>query len=178
MTRAMPSCEDTPRGAVMGAFASTWPLILGAAALAIPTFLILAANNWSREEGAHGPLVLATAAWLEWPQWPAIRKEGVPGKGWAVALLMGFALLLYITGQAFDLITLSAAGLYGAGFSIFYSKFGARAIIRNWFIFFYLLFAVPPPRKWLDRLTLQLKQFVFFVVFVLLLSLGFFVVFV
>ena len=114
MTTAMPSGETSPRGAVMEAIASSWPLILGAAALAIPTFLILAANNWSREEGAHGPLVLATAAWLLWLQWPAIRKEGVPGKGWAVASLLGFALLLYVTGQAFDLITLSAAGLYGA----------------------------------------------------------------
>jgi len=160
MTTATPSGETSPRGAVMEAIASSWPLILGAAALAIPTFLVLAANNWSREEGAHGPLVLATAAWLLWLQWPAIRKEGVPGKGWAVALLMGFALLLYVTGQAFDLITLSAAGLYGVGFAIFYSKFGARAIIRNWFIFFYLLFAVPPPRMWLDRLTFPLKQFV------------------
>ena len=135
MTTAMPSGEASPRQAITAAFLSSWPLILGAAAVAIPTLLILAANNWSREEGAHGPLVLATAGWLLWLQWPAIRKEGVPGKGWAVALLLGLALLLYVIGQGFDLITLSAAGLYGVGFSIFYSKFGARAIIRNWFIF-------------------------------------------
>jgi exosortase len=160
MTTAVPSREAPPRGAIVGALASSWPLILGACALAIPTSLVLAANNWSREEGAHGPLVLATAAWLLWLQWPAIRKGGVPGKAWAVALLMAFALLFYIAGQAFDLITLSAAGLYGVGFAIFYSKFGARAVIRNWFIFLYLLFAVPPPRMWLDRLTFPLKQFV------------------
>jgi exosortase len=160
MTTAMPSRETSPREAIIGAFASSWPLILGATVLAIPTLLVLAANNWSREEGAHGPLVLATAAWLLWLQWPAIRKEGVPGKGWAVALLMSFALFFYVAGQAFDLITLSAAGLYGVGFAIFYSKFGARAVIRNWFIFLYLLFAVPPPRMWLDRLTFPLKQFV------------------
>ena len=160
MTTALPSREASSREAFIAAFLSSWPLILGAAALAIPTLLILAANNWSREEGAHGPLVLATAAWLLWLQWPAIRKEGVPGKGWAVALLLGFALLVYVAGQAFDLITLSTAGLYGVGFSIFYSKFGARTIVRNWFIFLYLLFAVPPPRMWLDRLTFPLKQFV------------------
>jgi exosortase len=160
MTTAMPSGETSPREATFGALASSWPLLVGAAAVATPTLLILAANNWSREDGAHGPLILATAAWLLWLQWPAIRKEGVPGQGWLVGLLLGFALLFYVTGQAFDLITLSAAGLYGVGFAIFYSKFGARAIIRNWFIFFYLLFAVPPPRMWLDRLTFPLKQFV------------------
>jgi exosortase len=160
MTMATPSRETSPREAIAGAFASSWPLILGACALAIPTFLILATNNWSREEGAHGPLVLATAAWLLWLQWPAIRKTGVAGKGWVVAFLMGFALFFYIAGQAFDLITLSTAGLYGVGVAVFYSKFGARAVIRNWFIFLYLLFAVPPPRMWLDRLTFPLKQFV------------------
>lgn len=160
MTTATPSPEASPRQAIAGALASSWPLILGACALAIPTIQVLAVNNWSREEGAHGPLVLATAAWLLWLQWPAIRKTGVPGKGWVVASLMGFALFFYIAGQAFDLITLSAAGLYGVGVAIFYSKFGARAVVRNWFIFLYLLFAVPPPRMWLDRLTFPLKQFV------------------
>jgi exosortase len=160
MTTAAPNREATSREAIADAFASSWPLILGACALAIPAFLILAKQNWSREEGAHGPLVLATAAWLLWLQWPAIRKSGVTGNVWVVALLMVFALVFYIGGQAFDLITLSAAGLYGVGVAIFYSKFGARAVIRNWFIFLYLLFAVPPPRMWLDRLTFPLKQFV------------------
>jgi exosortase len=160
MTMATPSRDVSPREALTGALTSSWPLILGACVLAIPTFLFLASHNWSREEGAHGPLVLATAAWLLWLQWPAIRKAGVTGNGWVVAFLMGFALLFYIVGQAFDLITLSAAGLYGVGVAIFYSKFGARAVIRNWFIFLYLLFAVPPPRMWLDRLTFPLKQFV------------------
>ena len=55
---------------------------------------------------------------------------------------------------------MNAAGLYGAGVAIFYSLFGAREVARNWFIFLYLLFAVPPPRSWLDKLTFPLKQFV------------------
>ena len=160
MSTAAPSREAISRETVAGIFASSWPLIIGAAALAIPAFLILAKQNWSREEGAHGPLVLATAAWLLWLQLPAIRKSGIPGNAGMVALVLSFALLFYVAGQAFDLITLSAAGLYGVGLAIFYSKFGARAVIRNWFIFLYLLFAVPPPRMWIDRVTFPLKQFV------------------
>jgi exosortase len=160
MTTAAPSREAISRETVAGVLATSWPLILGGCAIAIPTFLILAAGNWSHEEGAHGPLVLCTAAWLLWLQWPAIRKQGVAGNIWLVSLLMAFSLIFYIAGQAFDLITLSAAGLYGVGVAIFYSKFGARAVARNWFIFLYLLFAVPPPRMWIDRLTFPLKQFV------------------
>ncbi len=160
MTTAAPDHDAMPRQGFAGILATSWPLILGAAALAIPTFAILATGTWSHEEGAHGPLILATAAWLLWLQLPAIRKQGSPGNAWIVAFLLAFSLVFYIAGQAFDLMTLSASGLYGVGVAIFYSKFGLRPIFRNWFIFFYLLFAVPPPRMWIDKVTFPLKQFV------------------
>ena len=156
MTTAAPSRDAIFRETL----AASWPLILGGLALAIPTFLILAGQNWSHEEGAHGPLVLATAAWLLWLQLPALRKLDTPGSPWVVALIMAASLVFYVAGRAFDFITLDAAGLYGVGVAIFYSKFGSRALMRNWFIFIYLLFAVPPPHMWIERLTFPLKQFV------------------
>ena len=139
---------------------TSWPLIVGFAALAIPAAITLGKETWSSEEGAHGPLVLVTAGWLLWRQWPELRRRASPGSPWIVALGLLVSLLFYIFGQAFDFITLNAAGLYGAGLVIFYSLFGAREIYRNWFIFLYLLFAVPPPRSLLDKLTFPLKQFV------------------
>jgi exosortase len=105
-------------------------------------------------------LVLCTAAWLIWRQSDEIRTQGVAGRGWIVAAATIVSLLLFIVGEAFDVITLEAAGLYGMGVTIFYSCFGWAQIVRNWFIFLYLLFAVPPPRSWLDALTFPLKQFV------------------
>src|SRR5580704_3751929 len=138
----------------------SWPLVVGLVALAIPAVISLGNETWSSEEGGHGPLVLVTAGWLLWRQWPEISRRGVPGKPWIVALGLAVSLLLYIFGQAFDFITLNAAGLYGAWMMIFYSLFGGREIARNWFIFLYLLFAVPPPRSLLDNLTFPLKQFV------------------
>ena len=95
-----------------------------------------------------------------WRQWSDISRRGTPGSPWIVALGLAVSLMFYIFGQAFDFITLNAAGLYGAGLVIFYSLFGGREIARNWFIFIYLLFAVPPPRSLLDNLTFPLKQFV------------------
>jgi exosortase len=160
VTTVAPDHDAMPRQTLAGMLSTSWPLLLGAAALAIPTFAILAAGTWSHEEGAHGPLILATAAWLLWLQFPSIRKQGTPGNAWLVAFLIAFSLVFYIAGQAFDLKTLSASGLYGVGVAIFYSKFGFRPIVRNWFIFFYLLFAVPPPRMWIDKITFPLKQFV------------------
>ena len=138
----------------------SWPLVIGLAALAIPAAITLGKETWSSEEGAHGPLVLVTAGWLLWRQWPELRRRAAPGSPWIVALGLAVSLSFYIFGQAFDFITLNAAGLYGAGLVIFYSLFGAREIVRNWFIFLYLLFAVPPPRSLLDNVTFPLKQFV------------------
>jgi exosortase len=139
---------------------SSWPLVLGFAALAIPAAIALSEHTWSSEAGAHGPLVLCTAAWLIWRQSDEIRTQGVAGRGWIVTAATIVSLLLFIVGEAFDVITLEAAGLYGMGVTIFYSCFGWAQIVRNWFIFLYLLFAVPPPRSWLDALTFPLKQFV------------------
>ena len=136
------------------------PLLLGFCVLAIPVAYMLGTQTWSQEEGAHGPLVLITAAWLLWRQLPDVRRRGYPGKTWVVTLGIAVSLCMYIFGEAFDFITLAAAGLYGAGLTIFYSLFGGQELKRNWFIFIYLLFAVPPPRSWLDNLTLPLKQFV------------------
>jgi exosortase len=139
---------------------SSWPLVLGFAALAIPAAIALSEHTWSSEAGAHGPLVLCTAAWLIWRQSGEIRAQGTQGKGWIVAAATIVSLALFIIGEAFDVITLEAAGLYGMGVTIFYSCFGWAQIVRNWFIFLYLLFAVPPPRSLLDTLTFPLKQFV------------------
>ena len=58
---------------------SAWPLFLGLAALAIPTILRLAVQDWSREFGAYGPIVLGTGGWLLWREVELLRREGVLG---------------------------------------------------------------------------------------------------
>jgi exosortase len=155
----MTSSEDTAI-ASQGKQRYSWPLAIGFGAMAIPAVYTLGTETWSTEEGAHGPLVLCTAAWLLWRQAPELRLRGYPGQVWIVAVGMTISLTMYIFGEAFNFITMEAAGLYGAGLVIFYSLFGAGELTRNWFIFLYLLFAVPPPRSWLDHLTFPLKQLV------------------
>ena len=160
MTTAEPAGMESWQRKTTDGFIASWPLIVGFCALAIPAMGVMAKQSWSYEDGAHGPLVLFTAAWLLWRQLPDIRKNAVPGQSWLIALVMAAAIALYVIGQAFDFVTLDAAGLYGVGLAIFYAKFGARAVFRNWFIFLYLLFAVPPPSIWVDALTSPLKQMV------------------
>ena len=138
----------------------SWPLVIGLIALGVPAALTLGSEIWSSDAGAHGPLVIATGIWLLWRQHSELQAHGHRGKSWIVCSALVPALCMYIAGEAFDFITLEALGLYIVAGAMFYSLFGARELVRNWFIFVYLLFAVPPPRSWLDMVTFPLKQFV------------------
>jgi exosortase len=137
-----------------------WPLLVGFAALGVPTLVSLGNGTWTREVGAHGPIVLATGAWLVWRNAASMRELAAPGSqilGWAAFLA---SLVLYVFGRTFDFITFEAMGLFGVGLSMLYVVFGARALLKNWFPFFYLAFLIPPPNWLMDRLTAPLKQFV------------------
>ncbi len=137
-------------------------LLLVAVALivAVPTIYRLGGQVWSREIGAHGPIVLATGAWLVWRKIPSMLAEAVPGN-----LLLNLAgtatsLVIYVFGRSYDLISLEAAGLYGFGLAITHDRFGLRAMMKNWFPFLYLGLLLPMPGWILDDFTAPLKLLV------------------
>lgn len=140
-----------------------WPLIVGFAALAIPTILSLGDQVWSKEAGAHGPIVLLTGGWLIWRKLPELRLAATPGNPWLTVAMLLVALPLYIFGRAYDFISLEVAGLYGVGIAMLHSLFGVRALLVNWFPFLYLAFVIPPPAWLMDNLTAPLKVFVSYV---------------
>ena len=152
---------STPR--VPAAWVARWPLLLGFAALAVPTLASLGKQVWSRESGAHGPIILATGAWLLWREAASFRALGRPGAPWVIALVTIVALLVYVFGRAFDFISLETAGVYVVGLTMLYASVGIPAMLKNWFPLFYLSFVVPPPNWLIDQLTAPLKQFVSYV---------------
>ncbi|HLZ83267.1 MAG TPA: exosortase V [Caulobacteraceae bacterium] len=135
-------------------------LAVGYAALAIPTMVSLANQSWSHEFGAYGPIVLVTGLWLVWRQVPEIRHAGVPGNPWITAPILAASLVSYAFGRAYDFLTLETAGVYGAGIAILQSKLGLKILLKHWFPFLYLAFAIPPPASILADLTAPLKQLV------------------
>lgn len=138
---------------------SSWPLLVGFAVLAAPTLASVGEQVWSRESGAHGPIVLATGAWLLWRQLAGDKRPSTPGRTIVVLLGVVLSLALYVFGRAFDFISLEVAGLYAVGVTMFYAKCGASVVLRNWFPLFYLGFCVPPPTWLIDQLTGPLKEF-------------------
>ena len=136
------------------------PLILAAAVLAGPTFLRLGQQVWSREIGAHGPIVLATGIWLLWRKWASMTTEAHPGNPILTFAGVVVSLGVYVFGRAYDFISLEALGLYGFGMSILHDRFGAKVMLANWFPLFYLGMLLPVPGWAIDKFTAPLKLLV------------------
>lgn len=135
-------------------------LLIGFGALTIPTILSLGEESWTTELGAHGPIVLAVGAWLLVRGLASARSLFAPGSPILTGLALIISLGFYVFGRAFDFITFEAAGLYGAGLAVLYSRVGLKALTSIWFPVAYLAFLIPPPHAFMDRVTAPLKQFV------------------
>lgn len=136
------------------------PLILAGLVLAGPTLFRMGKQVWSLEVGAHGPIVLATGAWLLWRRIPSFKAEGQPGAAWLTFLAVALSLPIYVVGRAYDLLSLEAAGVFGFGLAILHDRFGVRAMLKNWFPIFYLGLLLPVPGWLLDQATAPLKLLV------------------
>ena len=140
-----------------------WPLIVGLLALAVPTIATLGTQVWTRDIGAHGPIVLATGLWLL-----ATQRSGMdaarPGAPWQVAALTVPALALYVFGRAYDFISLEAGAAYLVVLAAALRFVGWRTMASNWFPLLYLAFVIPPPGWIIDRITAPLQMFISYVV--------------
>lgn len=139
---------------------SRGPWILLAVALAAPTLYRLGVQVWSRDIGAHGPIVLATGLWLVWRKLPSMSEEARPGHIALTTLGVLASLPIYVFGRAYDIISLEAAGMYGFALSLMHDRFGVRTLAKNWFPLFYLALLLPLPGWIIDQFTAPLKLLV------------------
>lgn len=139
---------------------SFWLMVLGLWALVGPTLVSLAQQYWSRENGVHGPIVLATGLWLLWRARAVLVQLQQPGHPLIGGGLIAVMLPLYVFGRAFDFLSLEVAALLGVLGSVFYLYFGRHAVRHIWFPLVYLGFLVPPPGWLIDAVTAGLKSFV------------------
>lgn len=136
---------------------SNWLLSFGLAAILVPTMILVAKLSWSTEQGAHGPIVVATGIWLLVRQWDRIAAAIEPAPVHKVALLFVPLLLLYFLSSVTQIIEIQGFLMYGLLVTALYSFIGARAIRLLAFPLFYLLFAFPPPDTVVAIITQPLK---------------------
>ena len=132
-------------------------LWLGMVALAIPTMASVARDSWSTEQGAHGPIVLATGIWLVMRQWRTAIKIARPGSTIIGLILLTPALLLYAFARITNIVEIEGFAMYGALLSILYMAAGGAVMRLLWFPLLYLLFVFPPPDTAVAMVTQPLK---------------------
>jgi exosortase len=158
------TASPSPGPAVPGQSGSRLPsagliaLILGAATVALPTMLFVARESWSSEEGAHGPIVLATGLWLLVRLWPAARARVHQPRPLPVLAGLLVVLPAFAIARVTQIVELEGYLMYGTLLIALWSVIGGAAMRALWFPLFYLAFIFPPPDSLVAAVTLPLKM--------------------
>lgn len=145
-------------GRTVAAFASAhWFLILGLAAMILPTLASVARDSWSTEQGAHGPVVLATGVWLVLRMRPAFLPLVRPGLPLLATIGLVITFAVYALGRISGTVEMEGFALYGTMVVITYAYIGARAMKVLWFPILYFAFLFPPPDSLVAAVTQPLK---------------------
>jgi len=132
-------------------------LVAGVLSVLVPTMMVIANESWSTEQGAHGPIVLATGLWLLAREWVRARPLSKPGKGWVIALAFVPMLLLYFISRVSHIMETEGYLMYGLVVVVIYSFVGWAALKQMWFPLLYMLFVLPPPDTLVAMVTNPLK---------------------
>lgn len=136
---------------------SQWILWLGLTALALPTMISIARISWATEQGAHGPIVLATGIWLVGRQWNNAIRLARPGKLGITLLMLIPALIFYILAVITGIVEIEGFAMYLAVLAVVYSAAGGAVMRLMWFPILYLAFVFPPPDQAVAAITQPLK---------------------
>jgi exosortase len=135
-------------------------VLLGLAALVLPTLLSLAQEHWSTDNGAHGPIILVTGAWLFWRERGDLRlRPGSIGTAWLAGLLPPL-LALYVYSRIFGVLFLETSSLYCTLVLLGFYYLGPQAMGRLWFAVLYMGFLIKPPSSLVAELTQPLKLWI------------------
>jgi exosortase len=137
--------------------AAHWLLWLGLAAITIPTMISVARQSWSTEQGAHGPIVLATGIWLVLQLRNEIRPLMKRGNLALAFALLAPCLLLYLISRITTTLELEGLALYLSLVAVFYAYCGTAVMRLLWFPTLYFVFLFPPPDSLVATLTQPLK---------------------
>ena len=133
-------------------------LLIGAAAMAVPTMLFVARESWSTEQGAHGPIVLFTGLWLLFRLWPTARVRADPPRPLLVALALAVLLPAFVLARITQIVEIEGYLMYAVLLAALWSAIGTAGMKVLWFPLFYLAFIFPPPETLVAAATLPMKM--------------------
>ena len=129
----------------------------GLAAVIVPTMIFVGRSTWSEEQGAHGPIILATGLWLIWNQWGEVRHLAKPPKIWRPLVLFAITVPAYLLTRITQIVELEGYAMYAMVVVAIYALTGGLVLRALAFPLIYLAFAFPPPETLVYTLTLPIK---------------------
>ena len=130
---------------------------LGCAVLILPTMLDVATQTWTREQGGHGPLVLATGLWAVWRELKGKNIDRRPGRLALGLPILALCLAAFVVLRITGILEIEAFAMYAAIISAVYMLFGGSVMRAIWFPLVYLAFALPPPDSVITFVTQPIK---------------------
>jgi exosortase len=136
-----------------------WPVLLGLAALFVPTFHDLFTGPWVGEEQGHGPIIFGLALWLIYRKWPEMLEATTPSRanwsGWPILVI---GLLSHMLGRSQKILMLEILSIILVMAAVLLIKRGGRALRVLWFPFFFMIFMVPLPSEFVAAVTMPMKM--------------------
>ena len=147
------------RGAsALASGAEWWPVVLGLAALYLPTFYQLANGAWTTEAQAHGPMLLLMVLYLFWQQRAVLLQASNQRSVWLGSSLLAAGLLVFVLGKSQAILLLEVGSLMPVLAGSVLLLRGRRALRALWFALAFIVFVVPLPGVLVDAVTAPLKQ--------------------
>lgn len=170
---SIPSRQQVTRADGVDTNAPWLIVLLGYAAMYVPTYWAAANGIWQTDEQAHGPIVLAVVLWLFW----GLRRPFVeapvrpaPALGW---MLFAVGCLFYLAGRMFTMASAEFASQVLMVPALILLLRGKPALKVVWFPVFYLIFLVPLPGVFVDAVTAPLKNWITSIVVEMLYQAGY-----
>ncbi len=132
-------------------------LLLGLIAFCVPTMKFVIEQSWTGEEGAHGPIVLATGLWLLLRRWKESKSFLQAPSMPLVWLLLAIFVPLQIFARITQIVEIEGYLMYATLLIVLYSLVGMEVMKRLWFPIFYLAFIFPPPESVVALATVPMK---------------------
>lgn len=132
-------------------------VVLGCAAIILPTMIGVAQYSWSTEQGGHGPIVLATGLWLLMRELNASTPPRQPGSRLVGSAWLITTLAIYVLARITGVLEIEAFAMYGALIAGAYLLWGGKTLRSIWFPLVYLAFTLPPPDSVVAAVTQPIK---------------------
>jgi exosortase len=132
-------------------------LIIGVAAILLPTMIEVGQFNWTTEQGGHGPIVMAIGLWLLWREVKSSSAPRKPGNPVIGSLALAGLLAVYLVSRITGILEIEALAMYGALIVGAYMLLGGALIRSVWFPLLYLALTLPPPDSVVAAVTQPIK---------------------